>query len=126
MAEQNIVVIDDEESMGRLLKIELASEGYNVTLAYDGKVGLQLVKDVKPDLVVLDVMMPEVSGFDVLRKIKQNPETKQIPVIILTAKGLEQDIQKGLDLGANDYITKPFHSALLIKRIKNCLDLTQS
>ena len=125
MTEKNIVVIDDEESMGRLLKIELASEGYNVTLAYDGKVGFQLIKDTKPDLVVLDVMMPEVSGYDVLRRLKQNAETKSIPVIILTAKGLEPDIQKGLDLGANDYITKPFHSALLIKRIRNCLELTE-
>jgi len=81
----------------------------NITLA--------VFKD--PDLVLLDVMMPEMDGYEVLEKIKGNPDIKDVYVIMLTAKGLEEEIQKGLDLGADDYVSKPFHSTLLVKKIKS-------
>lgn len=122
MSNKNIMIVDDELEMAQLLKIELELEHYHVLCAQDGQEALALVKKVKPDLVLLDVMMPEMDGYKVLEDFKKSPATKNIPVIILTAKGLEQDIQKGLDLGADDYIMKPFYPALLIKRIQLILD----
>lgn len=116
-----IFVIDDEAEMARLLKIELELEGYDVTLAFDGKSGLEGIKQLRPDLVLLDVMMPDMSGYEVLRVLKGDPLTNQIAVVLLTAKGLEKDILKGISLGAADYIPKPFHPGLLIKRIKTIL-----
>ena len=124
MSSEKIVMIEDEEEMVRLLKIELSSEGYDVSTAYGGKVGLELIQQTKPVLVILDVMLPEMDGFDLLKKIKTDPATKDIPVFMLTAKGLDEDIQRGLSLGADDYISKPFHPDLLLKRIKNFLDFT--
>jgi DNA-binding response OmpR family regulator len=122
MSHKNIVVIDDELDMAQLLKVELELEHYHVELANDGRQGLDLVKKVKPDLVLLDIMMPEVDGYEVLQQLKTESTTKNIPVVILTAKGLEQDIKKGLDLGAEDYVVKPFYPALLLKRIKSILN----
>src|SRR3989338_8735876 len=107
--------------MVQLLRIELETEGYVVSAAFDGKSGLELIQKVKPDLVLLDVMMPEMNGYEVLELLKQDPLTKAIPVVMLTAKGLENEIQKGLDLGADEYVSKPFHPGLLIKRIQTLL-----
>ena len=121
MKKNKIVVIDDERDMVQLLRIELETEGYVVSAAFDGKSGLELIQKVKPDLVLLDVMMPEMNGYEVLELLKQDPLTKAIPVVMLTAKGLENEIQKGLDLGADEYVSKPFHPGLLIKRIQTLL-----
>ena len=107
--------------MTLLLKVELEAEGFHVLTAFDGKSGYQMIEKKIPDLVILDVMMPELNGYEVLLKLKNNSATKDIPVIMLTAKGLDADIQKGLDLGVDDYITKPFHPGLLIKRIQAAL-----
>ncbi len=121
MPKNKIVVIDDEKDMVRLLQIELETEGYDVGLAFDAASGLGMMRDFFPDLVLLDVMLPDMSGYDVLERLKRDPATRAIPVIMLTAKGLEQEIQKGLDLGADEYIAKPFHSGLLIKRSRTLL-----
>lgn len=121
MADQKIILIDDEETMVALLKIELESEGFAVSMAYNGQDGLDLVEKTHPDLVLLDAMMPDLSGYEVLKQIRENPATKDIAVIMLTAKGLDADIQKGLDCGADDYITKPFHPKLLLNRIRSTL-----
>jgi two-component system, OmpR family, alkaline phosphatase synthesis response regulator PhoP len=121
MSDKSIVVIDDELDMARLLKVELEDQDYHVVLATDGQKGLDLVKQTHPDLVLLDVMMPRIDGFQVLEELKKCESTKNIPVIMLTAKGLEQDIQMGLDLGADDYLVKPFHPALLLKHIQRVL-----
>ena len=118
---KRIVIVDDELDMARLLKMELESEQYDVNLVKNGWQGLALIKNSRPDLVLLDIMMPEMDGYEVLQQLKAEATTKDIPVVILTAKGLEQDIQKGLDLGAEDYIVKPFYPALLLKRIKSIL-----
>ncbi len=122
MSVKKIVVVDDEREMTQLLKIELESEGYNVSACHDGAAGLDLIRQNKPDLVMLDVMMPKMDGYEVLKILKKDPLTNNIPIIMLTAKGLEDEIQKGLDLDADDYISKPFHSGLLLKRIKSILD----
>jgi len=121
MGHNKIVVVDDEADMTWLLKIELESEGYEVLIASDGEAGLELIKKKNPDLILMDVMMPKMNGYEALRRLKQDESTKQIPVLMLTAKGWEGETQKGLDLGAEDYILKPFHSGLLIKRIGNLM-----
>jgi DNA-binding response OmpR family regulator len=121
MVHKKIAIIDDEEEMVQLLTVELESEGYQVVSATDGRAGLGMIKRERPDLIILDVMMPDVSGYEVIKALKQDGSLKNIPIIMLTAKSLDEDIQKGLDLGAQDYVTKPFHAGLLMKRIATVL-----
>lgn len=116
-----IMIVEDEEEMAQLLKIEMECEGYEVRLAHNGKTGLEQIPEFMPDLVLLDAMIPDMSGYEVLKILKKDPQTSNTAVFMLTAKGLEGDIQKGIALGADDYISKPFHAGLLIKRIKNHL-----
>jgi len=118
---KKIVVVDDEVEIVQLLKFKLEKEGYDVSMAHDGDEGLKLIIDVLPHLVLLDVVMPVKDGYEVLREMKADSRTKDIPVIMLTGKVYSGDIEKGLDLKADDYITKPFHSELILKRIKNVL-----
>ena len=117
-----IVVVDDEKEMAQLLKIELESEGYQVSMAHDGKAGFALIRGMKPNLVILDVMMPKMDGYEVLNAIRGDPTIKDIPVIMLSAKGLENEVKKGLRLGATEYILRPFDPESLIKRIKVILE----
>ena len=121
MASEKIIIIDDEEAMLHLLRIELEAEGFIVFSALDGKAGLDLIEKNRPDLIILDVMMPDLNGYEILTRLKGNKSTKDIPVMMLTAKGLDGDIQKGLELGVDEYITKPFHAGLLVKRIQMLL-----
>lgn len=118
---KRIVVVDDEVEIAQLLKIKLEREGYAVSLAHDGEAGLGLIIKVMPHLILLDVVMPQKNGYEVLQELKQSSVTKDIPVIMLTGKVYDQDIQKGLDLEADDYIAKPFHSELILKRIDTVL-----
>jgi len=115
---KKIIIIDDESEMIQLLRIDLESEGYQVISAGDGKEGLKVIHESKPDLVLLDVMMPKMDGFEVLRALKGDEKTKDIQVILLTAKGMESDIRRGFGLGADDYIIRPFESKFLKERIK--------
>ena len=117
-----IAMIDDEDDFCELMKIELESEGYEVCMVSDSDKGLQLVKDEQPDLILLDIMMPGLDGYDLLKLLKDDSTTRDIPVVMLTAKGMENEIQKALDFGADDYVQKPFHSGLLLKRIKTLVD----
>jgi len=119
MENKRIVVIDDEVEMSMLLKIELETEGYEVSVANSGQEGLDLVKEIMPNLILLDIMMPGMDGYEVLKCLKEDPATKDIFVAMLTAKGLGKEIQKALDLGVDDYIAKPFHALLLIKKIES-------
>src|SRR4051812_11763697 len=114
-----ILVVEDEKQIAKILKIELEYEGYEVVVAYDGKSGLQAALSEKLDLVLLDVMLPEMNGIEVLKRIRK--ENNLIPVILLTARNLTMDKVTGLDQGANDYITKPFESEELLARIRSCL-----
>lgn len=119
---KKIIVIDDEVEIAQLLKIKLEREGYDVVLAHDGNLGLQLVREILPDLVLLDVLMPHKDGYEVLAELKNDPATARVPVIMLTGNVFDGDIQMGLDLKADDYIAKPFHTELILKRIENVLE----
>ncbi|MEZ0395016.1 MAG: response regulator transcription factor [Anaerolineales bacterium] len=113
-----ILVVDDEERMVRFIRINLEHDGFTVVEAYNGKQALQRLRDQTPDLILLDVMMPDLSGFEVLEMIR---EISNVPVIMLTAKGEEDDRVRGLELGADDYITKPFSQRELVSRIRAVL-----
>jgi len=117
-----IVVVDDDKNITKLLKITLEKEEYNVHAARDGKEGIDIIKDVKPDLVLLDIVMPEMTGYQVMKFLKKDPSVSDIPIIMVTVKDQEQDIDTGVVLGAYDYVTKPFNMKLLIKKIQNILD----
>jgi two-component system alkaline phosphatase synthesis response regulator PhoP len=116
---ETILVIEDDASIAKGLKQNLAFEGYSVFVAPDGERGLELSVDKAPDLIVLDVMMPKMNGFEVLRELRRREI--DVPVIMLTAKGEEMDKVRGLDLGADDYVTKPFGLQELLARIQAVL-----
>lgn len=113
-----ILVVDDEERMARFIRLNLEHDGFQVIEAYRGMQAIQALRDKMPDLVVLDVMMPDIDGFEVLKLIR---EISAVPVIMLTAKGEEDDRVKGLELGADDYVTKPFSPRELVSRVKAVL-----
>jgi two-component system, OmpR family, alkaline phosphatase synthesis response regulator PhoP len=113
-----ILVVDDEEPIQELLKFNLEKEGYQVLIAYDGAQALKVVEEKRPDLVVLDVMLPGMDGLEVCSQLRQNPNLRDLPVIMLTAKGEEIDKIVGLEIGADDYITKPFSPRELLARIR--------
>lgn len=115
MNNRKILVVDDEKPISDIIKFNLVKEGFNVITAYDGEEAVAKVKQSQPDLVLLDVMLPKLDGFQVLRKIREH---YAIPVIMLTAKEEEVDKVLGLELGADDYITKPFGMRELIARVK--------
>src|SRR6266704_365498 len=122
---KKILAVDDERHIVRLVEVNLARAGYQVVTAFDGREALQKVESEKPDLVVLDVMMPFMDGFEVLRNLKANPETADIPVIMLTAKAQDADVFRGWQSGVDCYLTKPFNPMELIsfvKRIFKSLD----
>ena len=116
-----ILIADDEEHLGYLVKFKLEKEGFDVIWKKNGRQALEAVREERPDLVILDVMMPGLTGFEVLEAIKADPELKDTPVIMLTASGQEADTVKGIDMGAADYIVKPFRPAELVARIRRCL-----
>lgn len=116
-----ILVVEDEESIRTLITLNLQAAGYMVEEAKDGTQALEKVKAVKPDLVLLDWMLPGLDGLDVLRSLKADPAFATLPVIMLTAKSEEHDIVLGLEMGATDYITKPFSNKVLIARIRAIL-----
>ncbi|MGD2269935.1 MAG: response regulator transcription factor [Desulfobacterales bacterium] len=121
MPKEKILVVDDEEDILELVRYHLAREGYHVTCAETGEGALKHVRDENFDLIVLDLMLPGIDGLGVAKKLKGGSKTKQIPIIMLTAKGEEADIVTGLELGADDYITKPFSPRILIARIRAVL-----
>jgi len=118
MARQKILVIDDEEDIQELLTYNLNKEGYWVTCVGSGEEALARISQDRPDAVVLDLMLPGVDGLDVCRALKQNPATCAIPIVMLTAKGEDADVVVGLELGADDYVTKPFTPRVLLARLK--------
>lgn len=116
-----ILVIEDTEVIYELLLYKLKKGGYRVEHRANGKEGLDAVKELRPDLVLLDVMLPSMNGFEVLRNIKEDPEIQDIKVIMLTSKNREEDIMKGHKLGAERYIEKPFKPNILMLRIEEVL-----
>lgn len=121
MPRENILVVDDEEDILELLSYNLAKNGFNVTTATSGEDALKITKTKTFDIILLDLMLPGIDGLDVCKEFKKNQSTSSIPIIMLTAKGEEADIVAGLELGADDYVTKPFSPRVLISRIRAVL-----
>ncbi|MGE5839474.1 MAG: response regulator, partial [Deltaproteobacteria bacterium] len=121
MARQKILAVDDEEDILELLRFNLAKEGFAVVCAVSGEEALKRVLSQKPDLILLDLLLPGMDGLEVARRLKKEDATKDIPVIMVTAKGEEADIVTGLEVGAEDYITKPFSRKVLIARVRAVL-----
>lgn len=118
MQKLKILLIEDEEDIAALIKLQAEISGYKLHVEVDGLNGYRAVEKEKPDLVVLDIMLPGLNGLDVCRKIKSNPDLKDIPVIMISAKSEELDVVLGLELGADDYVGKPFSPKVLFSRIK--------
>lgn len=122
MAEKKkILVVDDEKDLVETLVFRLEALGYEALTAYNGQEGLDKARSEKPDLILLDVMMPVMDGYQVCRMLKFDEEFKSIPIIMLTARGQDKDKKTGSDVGADDYVTKPFDSADLTARIKKLI-----
>ncbi|MCX6057780.1 MAG: response regulator transcription factor [Chloroflexi bacterium] len=119
---RRILVVDDEERMVRFIRMNLEHDGFQVSEAFNGKQAIQKLRDVTPDLILLDIMMPDLDGFEVLETLR---EISNVPVIMLTAKGEEDDRVRGLELGADDYVTKPFSPRELVSRVKAVLRRTE-
>ena len=114
---KKVLVVDDERDLVELIGMNLQRNGYEVVAAHDGGTGLELARKQKPDIMILDVMMPGMSGRDVTMALKQDPDTASIPILMLTAKTEETDIIVGLSMGADDYVTKPFSMKVLMARV---------
>lgn len=119
-----VLVVEDEEALSALLSYNLEKEGFEVAICSDGDDALIMVDEETPDLVLLDWMLPNVSGIEICRQLRARVETREVPIIMLTARGEEDDRVRGLDLGADDYITKPFSMTELVARIKSILRRT--
>lgn len=121
MAKEKILVVDDEEDIVELVRYNLSREGYQTLSAETGEKALRLARTEKPDLIVLDLMLPGMDGLEVTRAMKGDAELRRIPIVMLTAKGEEPDIVAGLELGADDYIVKPFSTGVLVARVRAAL-----
>jgi DNA-binding response OmpR family regulator len=120
----HILIADDEEDVLLLCRVNLEFEGFTVTEAANGQEALNLARQIRPDLVLLDVMMPVKDGWECLAELKADPQLKDVPVVMLTAKVQEEHQLRGLASGAADYITKPFHPTALVRTVKTVLDAT--
>jgi len=125
MGRERILIIEDETDIQELIRYNLEKEGYRITSTLTGEEGISQIEAIFPDLILLDLMLPGIDGFEVCRRLKSDDETKKIPIIMITAKGEESDIVSGLELGADDYITKPFKPRILIARIRSVLRRTK-
>ena len=118
MSRQSVLVVEDEEDIMEVIRFNLEKEGYEVNQALSGEKALQVIENNLPSLILLDLMLPGINGLDLCRIFKQNDRTKAIPVIMLTAKSEDADIVAGLEMGAEDYITKPFSPRVLVARVR--------
>jgi len=118
MAKERVLVVDDEEDILELVRYNLSAAGYRVVCAETGEAALEIARNDSPDLIVLDLMLPGISGLEVAKLLKDKAETRDIPIIMLTAKGEERDVVTGLELGADDYVTKPFSPKILNARVR--------
>ena len=121
MSNERILVVDDEEDILELLRFNLTREGYDVSVAASGEQAIDITKKELPHLIVLDLMLPGMDGLEVTKALKNDSETGGIPIVMLTAKGEEADIVTGLELGADDYVTKPFSPRILVARVRAVL-----
>ena len=121
---KKILIVDDEKDFVELIKLRLQTKGYRVLVAYDGDSGLKLAKK-GPDLILLDIMMPTISGIELCQLLKEDPKLKNIPIIFITAKESKEDRLKGMSVGADAYIIKPFEDEDLFNKIENSLERKQ-
>jgi len=121
VARESILIVEDDENIQQLVGYNLAKAGFHILYAENGEQALATVKREQPDMLVLDLMLPGLNGFEVCRILRKDPQTRSLPIIMLTAKSEENDVSAGLDLGADDYITKPFSPRILVSRIKAAL-----
>ncbi len=121
MSKETILIVDDEEDILELIKYNLKNEGYHILTATTGEQAIKIANQSHPDLMVLDLMLPGIDGLDVTKYLKGNESTQEMPIVMLTAKGEEADVVTGLELGANDYISKPFSPKVLVARIRAIL-----
>jgi two-component system, OmpR family, alkaline phosphatase synthesis response regulator PhoP len=121
MAGEHILIVEDEEDIAELLEYNLMRQGYTSEALDTGEKGLQVCRETQPDLMILDLMLPGLSGLDVCRKLKADVKTAAVPIIMLTAKGEEEDIIAGFEAGADDYVTKPFRPKVLLARVRALL-----
>jgi len=121
MSQVKILIVEDEEDVLELVRYNLEKNGYLTDSALNGRKALEKIRSTLPDLILLDLMLPEVDGLEICRSVKRDPRTADIPVIMLTAKGTEADIVAGLEMGADDYVTKPFSPRVLMARVKAVL-----
>ena len=118
---KKILAVDDERHIVRLIQVNLERAGYQVSTAFDGNEALKKVEGEKPDLIVLDVMMPRMDGFEVLKRLQANPDTRGIPVVMLTAKAQDADVFRGWSSGVSAYLTKPFNPLELVTFVRRIL-----
>ena len=119
---KTILTVDDERSIVRLVQVNLERQGYNVLTAFDGREALEQIAEHRPDMVICDVMMPYMDGFEVLRQLRLNSHTRDLPVIMLTAKAMDNDVFTGYQRGATCYLTKPFSPLELIRFVKRIFE----
>jgi two-component system alkaline phosphatase synthesis response regulator PhoP len=121
MKKGKVLVVDDEVNITQILEFSIGSEGFDVITAQNGEEAIEKARRVQPDLIILDIMMPKIDGYEACRILKANPLTKNIPVVLLTAKGRDIDKRLGMEVGATDYIVKPFSPNKLVERINQLL-----
>jgi two-component system alkaline phosphatase synthesis response regulator PhoP len=121
MKKGRVLVVDDEVNITQILEFSIGAEGFDVITAQNGEEAIEKARREQPDLIILDVMMPKIDGYEACRILKANPLTKNIPVVLLTAKGRDIDKRLGMEVGATDYIVKPFSPNRLIERINQLL-----
>jgi DNA-binding response OmpR family regulator len=119
---KKILIVDDEPSIIVPLQFIMEQNGYEILVAFSGEEAMEVVARHRPDLILLDIMLPVVDGFEVCQRVRENPDWKDIRIVLVTAVGTEADMTKGLDLGADAYVTKPFANADLIAKVKELLE----
>jgi DNA-binding response OmpR family regulator len=126
MADSTVLVVDDDPVILKLLEVNFEMEGFTVLTARDGEEGIEVARTDQPDLIVSDIMMPKVSGLELVTALKADPATSEIPIILLSAKAQNADVRSGLDAGADDYVTKPFEPLDLVDRVNRLLEVRAS
>ena len=126
MTGERVLLIDDEPAMHKLIKVILENEGFQLVGPEEHVEAKKEIKGRRPDLIILDIMMPEVDGFEILERLKEDQETSSIPVIVLTVRNLKEDMQRAKSLGADLYMTKPFEPTDLLDAVRTALDAAQS
>jgi DNA-binding response OmpR family regulator len=119
---KTVLIVDDELSIVEALRFLMEQNGYAVEIAIDGEGALEMIAKVVPDLLLLDIMLPGIDGYEICELVRLNPEWRKIKIIFLTAKGRQEDIAKGMILGADDYVVKPFSNADIVRRVKRLLE----